>query len=71
MSCLVCGVGMPRVKRLHHHPQHHGTHLPGAGAPGEGARLAEFEIRESERHGLLGDWRTVGTAAVCTRLRGS
>ena len=35
MPCLACGVGMPRVKRLHHHRQHHGTHLPGAGAPGK------------------------------------
>ena len=26
---------MPRVKRLHHHRPHHGTHLPGAGAPGK------------------------------------
>ena len=66
MPCLACGVSMPRVKRLHHHRPHHGTHVPGAGAPGKGARLAEFEIRERERRGLLGDWRTGRSAAVCT-----
>ena len=31
VSCLACGVGMPRVKRLHHHRPHHGTHFLVAG----------------------------------------
>ena len=71
VSCLACGVGMPRLKRLHHHRRHHGTHVPGAGAPGVGAGLAVFEFRERVRHGLLGDWRTGGSVAVCTRVMGA
>ena len=35
VSYLACGVGMPRVKRLHHHRPLHGTHVPVAGAPGK------------------------------------
>ena len=35
---------------------HHGTHLPGAGGAVGRCEAGRARIRESERHGLLGDW---------------
>ena len=66
MSCLACGMGMPRVKRLHHHRPHHGTHVPVAGAPGKVSGWG-VRVRESERHGSLTVTGEPGrAAAVCT-----
>ena len=33
------------------------------------AGFAGFDTRERERRGMIGDWRTGGAAAVCTRSR--
>ena len=33
-------------------------------------RTHKVEAREREMHGLLGDWRTEGSVAVCTTLSG-
>ena len=69
MSCLACGMGMPRVKRLHHHRPHHGTHVPVAGAPGKVPGWWNSNSRERKALIAHGDWRTWGSAAVCTGHR--
>ena len=63
---------MPRFKRLHNLCQCHGMHVLGAGGPGSAAFCTWVTLRDrgGERHGLLGDWRTGGSAAICTKSRG-